>query len=124
MRNELEDLNDYLFAEMERLNKEGMTEAQVAMEVIRAKAISEVATNIVNSQALGLKAYDLFDGSFGKRKLPSFFRKALSNATEEKANGDKTEEESGKKPLLQFRGSGVSQKRDNGPKLLGIENAL
>lgn len=48
MKNKLTDLNNHLFAQLERLNDEGLTGDALKMEVERAKAITGVATQIVN----------------------------------------------------------------------------
>lgn len=48
MKNKLTDLNDHLFAQLERLNNEDLKGEDLKEEVARAKAISQVATQIVN----------------------------------------------------------------------------
>lgn len=55
-RNKLSDLNDHLFMELERLNDESLTGADLETEIKRGKAIASLATNIVNSGELVIKA--------------------------------------------------------------------
>jgi hypothetical protein len=96
MQNEHGDLNNHLFTALERLNEEELSGEKLIEEIARAKHICDLSAQIVNNQALVLKAYDVFDGSFGKMKPPSYFRKEL-------ALEDKTQD--GKKtPLLFKRG--------------------
>lgn len=56
MKNKLTDLNDHLFAEMERLGDEELTGDALVEEINRAKAISNIATNIVNNATVVLRA--------------------------------------------------------------------
>lgn len=48
MKNKLSDLNDHLFAQLERLGDEELKGDDLQKEIERAKAISSVATQIVN----------------------------------------------------------------------------
>ena len=48
MRNKLTDLNDHLFQQLERLNDDDLTGENLEQEIKRAKAMSQVATQIVN----------------------------------------------------------------------------
>jgi hypothetical protein len=59
MKNRLTDLNDHLFAQMERLSDEDMSPEALDKEVTRAKAIVGVADQIVKGGALQLKAAEL-----------------------------------------------------------------
>lgn len=59
MKNKFKDLNDHLFAQLERLSDEGLTEEQIKKEVIRAHAIVGISNNIVSAAALQLKAVAL-----------------------------------------------------------------
>ncbi len=56
MKNQAMDLNNHLFAQMERLSNEGMSDEQLAMEVQRAKAVAGIADRIIDNAALMLKA--------------------------------------------------------------------
>ncbi|MDD4566086.1 MAG: hypothetical protein PHE79_11510 [Eubacteriales bacterium] len=55
-RNKLTDLNDHLFAEMERLGDEDLKGEALIEEIGRSKAIADIATKIVDNAALVLKA--------------------------------------------------------------------
>jgi hypothetical protein len=56
MKNKLTDLNNHLFAQLERLGEEGLTSEQIADEVTRAEAITDVADQIIRNADLQLKA--------------------------------------------------------------------
>lgn len=56
MKNKLSDLNDHLFAEMERLSDEDLIGEELDTELKRAHAITNVAAQIVNNANLVLKA--------------------------------------------------------------------
>lgn len=55
-RQNLGDLNGYLFEQLERLNDPDMTKEEIALEIDRANAISRVATQAVSAGHLALKA--------------------------------------------------------------------
>lgn len=59
MKNKLVDLNNHLFAQLERLSEEGLTAEQIELEVKRTDAIVDVSTQIVENAALQLKAVTL-----------------------------------------------------------------
>ena len=56
MKNTLEDLNNYLFESIERLNDDGMTEEQLDREIKRSEAVQKVAKTIIDNGALALQA--------------------------------------------------------------------
>jgi len=56
VKNKLSDLNNHLFAQLERLSEEGLTPEQIVAEVERADAIVSVADQIVRNADLQLKA--------------------------------------------------------------------
>ena len=56
MRNKLTDLNNHLFEQLERLNDEDLTAEELDKEIRRAKAMSEIATDIINNGQLLLNA--------------------------------------------------------------------
>jgi len=71
MKNTLGDLNNHLFAEMERLSDEDLSGEKLTEEINRAKALSQVATQIILNGSLALKAKVAYDEQFGtKEKLP------------------------------------------------------
>ena len=55
-KNRLTDLNDHLFAAVERLSDEDLKGDGLKEEIERAKAISSVALNIINNGKLLLDA--------------------------------------------------------------------
>jgi len=59
MRNKISDLNDHLFAELERLGDEELVGADLEDEINRAKAMSGVADRIINNARLALEATEL-----------------------------------------------------------------
>lgn len=56
MKNKLTDLNNHLFAQLERLSDEDLTPEQVLNEAKRADAVVAVADQIVRGADLQLKA--------------------------------------------------------------------
>jgi hypothetical protein len=56
MKNTLGDLNNHLFAQLERLGDEDLKGEKLQEEINRAKAISDIATQIIANGSLVLKA--------------------------------------------------------------------
>lgn len=56
MKNKLTDLNDHLFAQLERLNDEDLSDEQVKIETKRGTAIAAVADQIVGIAKLRIEA--------------------------------------------------------------------
>lgn len=69
MKNKLGDLNNHLFAALERLNEEGLSAEQIESEAKRADAIVSVADQIISNADLQLKAAKLF-AEHGQAVLP------------------------------------------------------
>lgn len=55
MKNSLEDLNNHLFAQIERLGEEDLKEEKLQLELNRTKAITSVATQIIQNGKLALE---------------------------------------------------------------------
>jgi hypothetical protein len=60
MRNKLGDLNNHLFAQLERLSDEDLSAEQIEQEVKRAGAMVDVADKITGNAELQLKAAKLY----------------------------------------------------------------
>lgn len=56
MKNTLGDLNNHLFAQLERLGDEELKGEDLHQEISRAKAITSVATQIIANGSLVLRA--------------------------------------------------------------------
>ncbi len=67
MKNKLIDLNNHLFAQLERLSDEDLKEEQLAIELNRSKAIANIADRIVNNARLSLDAQKAINDGMIKR---------------------------------------------------------
>lgn len=65
MKNKLSDLNDHLFAQIERLGDTDLSGDDLTTEINRSKAMAQIATQIVNSAKITVDAMKLLsrDGS-------------------------------------------------------------
>lgn len=77
MQNKLADLNNHLFAQLERLGDENITGDQLDEEIGRARAVTDVAQQIIANANLGLKAQALIleyglepKSGNGKKEMP------------------------------------------------------
>jgi hypothetical protein len=57
-KNKLHHLNDHLFAEIERLGDEDLRGEALQQEINRAKAVSNVATQIIANARLAVQAME------------------------------------------------------------------
>ena len=55
-RNTLEDLQNHLFCQLERLNDEDIKGEKLQEEILRAKAVSSIAAQIISNGSLALRA--------------------------------------------------------------------
>ena len=69
MKNKLTDLNDHLFAQLERLSDEDLTAEQIETEVSRTDAIVGVSEQILRNADLQLKAVTIL-ATHGERFRP------------------------------------------------------
>lgn len=78
MKNKLQDLNDHLFAQLERLNDETVTGDALAAEVKRASAITEISGQIISGADVRLRAAKLYAeyGTAVESMLPQIGGKA------------------------------------------------
>lgn len=56
MKNKLTDLNNHLFAQLERLNEEDIEAEKLQSEIERSKAVAAIAREIINNGKLVLDA--------------------------------------------------------------------
>lgn len=69
MKNRLSDLNNHLFAQLERLSEEGLSAEQIEQEGKRSEAIVSIAEQIVRNADLQLKAATII-ANHGDRFIP------------------------------------------------------
>ncbi len=68
MKNKLIDLNNHLFAQLERLSDEDTKGEALAEEIERSKAVGSIASQIINNARLSLDAHKAFENF--TRRLP------------------------------------------------------
>lgn len=76
MKNKLSDLNNHLFAQLERLGDEELTGDKLSEEINRAKTVTDVAQQIISNANLTLKAQTLMY-EYGIIKTNSEFEKKI-----------------------------------------------
>lgn len=81
MQNTLTDLNNHLFAQLERLSDEELKEETLQEEIGRAKAVSDIASTIIANGGLVLKAktflHEYAAGEKSENKLPPMLKAAI-----------------------------------------------
>jgi hypothetical protein len=81
MKNKLIDLNNHLFAQLERLGDEDMTAEQMEKESARTNAIVKVSEQIIDNATIALRAAELtaeYGGNYEKL-LPMIENKSAAN---------------------------------------------
>jgi len=73
MKNKLIDLNNHLFAQLERLSDEDLTAEEIEKETTRAQAVVAVSDKIIGTASLQLRAASLVaeHGIHIERHLPA-----------------------------------------------------
>lgn len=68
MKNTLGDLNNHLFAQLERLNDEEIKGEALQEEITRAKAVTGIASQIISNANVVLQAKKLQAETLGREK--------------------------------------------------------
>lgn len=85
MQNKLTDLNNHLFAEIERLGDEEVKGEALEEEITRAKAIATVSSQIIQNANLVLRAQIAVGESFNcNMKLPRLLEADQCEDTQKK----------------------------------------
>jgi hypothetical protein len=82
-RNTLMDLNNHLFAELERLGDEDLTQEELEKEIARADAITKVGNVLVNNAKTALEATKT-QMEWGRRENVQIPEMLLENKNHEK----------------------------------------
>ena len=69
-KNTLLDLNNHLFEQLERLNDDDLSQEELQKEVNRAKAMTGIASQIIGSAGLVLKAIQVDAGVETEDRVP------------------------------------------------------
>lgn len=76
-RNTLNDLNNHLFEQIERISDDELTEEQFEREVQRSRTISSLAKGVVNNARVMLDAQkhrDEYYGSSTREEIPEILK--------------------------------------------------
>lgn len=68
MKNKMNDLNNHLFAQLERLSDENLSPEQMGQEVKRSGALVSIADQITGNAELQLKAAKLY-AQYGEKVI-------------------------------------------------------
>lgn len=71
MRNKITDLNGHLFEQLERLNQDDLKGEDLKAEVDRAKAMTQIASQIVQSTKVTIEAMKMVKDEFTKDEVIS-----------------------------------------------------
>jgi hypothetical protein len=81
MKNTLGDLNNHLFAALERLGEEDLKGESLQEEITRAKAITGVASQIIANSSLALHVREFINeyggGDETDKKMPPMLRESF-----------------------------------------------
>lgn len=59
-KNKLEDLNNHLFEQLERLNDDDLSSEDIGNEVRRADAIAKISEQIIKGATTAIKAQEMY----------------------------------------------------------------
>ncbi len=76
MKNRLTDLNDHLFAALERVNDESLKGKKLEQEIQRSQSVTKVAREIISNASLALKAEQLLREGLVRNKPPMMLEQA------------------------------------------------
>jgi len=75
MKNKLSDLNNHLFAQLERLNSEDLKGEALQEEITRSRAVSQIAKDIVNNGKLVLDAQQaIWERNVDRENVPAMLQ--------------------------------------------------
>jgi hypothetical protein len=74
MKNTLTDLNNHLFAQLERISEEGITDERLIIESGRTKDITLLAKEIINNARLVLDAQTRICDIPERKELPAMLQ--------------------------------------------------
>lgn len=82
MKNKLSDLNNHLFEQLERLNDENLVGDKLGEEILRSRAVTSVAQQIIANGNLVLDAAKFTEEygigmKAGERKMPALLRESF-----------------------------------------------
>lgn len=80
MKNKLVDLNNHLFAQMERLSDEDLTAEELERELQRTKGINAIAKCIIDNANTALEGAKLASDLPRTQQTPEMFKLKDSNA--------------------------------------------
>lgn len=69
MKNTLGDLNNYLFAQLERLDDDSLSEEDLKKEINRTKAMSSIAAQVISNGNLVLRAKIAYEETDDAEKI-------------------------------------------------------
>lgn len=71
MKNTLQDLNNYLFEQLERINEDELTPEQLETQIQKAESICKIADRIIQNNELTFKVMQHMDEYGISYKTPS-----------------------------------------------------
>lgn len=71
MQNKISDLNNHLFAQLEKLTEEDLSENELKKEIERSKAVSMIAANILDVAKVSVDAMKIISkGGVHESQMP------------------------------------------------------